>query len=161
MIDKFLDYYFFLSNFYVHPFTYPTPNSKGGDWLNGWDAKEYKSVEHAYQAFKADNEAEHEYVRNLDTAGKAKRFGRLVSMRKNWDEIKYELMLDLVRTKFDDTGLAKLLLDTDNEKLVEGNYWHDCVWGSCTCDACSTIEGKNWLGKILMQVREELKNKKK
>lgn len=157
MIDKFLDYYFFLSNFYIHDFTYPTPNSKGGVWLNSWQSKEYKSVEHAYQAYKANNEAEHEFIRNLDTAKKAKRAGKYVNIRKNWEEIKYELMLDLVRTKFEDPKLAKLLLETDNETLIEGNYWHDNVWGDCTCDDCKNIPGENWLGKILMTVRDELR----
>jgi hypothetical protein len=159
MIDKFLDYYYFLSNFYPHTISYPYPNCKGGPWLTDWKVKYYRSTEHAYQAFKADNEAEHEYIRNLDTAGKAKRAGRNVSVRKDWEEIKCDLMLDLVRVKFDDIGLARKLVETDNEELVEGNYWHDNVWGKCTCEHCSTIEGKNWLGKILMIVRDEMRVK--
>jgi len=157
MIDKFSDYYHFLSNFYPHTFSYPTPDSTGGPWLTTWQSKEYRSTEHAYQAFKADNEAEHEYVRNLDTPAKAKRAGRTVSKRKDWEQIKFDLMLDLLRAKFSDTMLAKLLMDTDDKKLVEGNYWHDNIFGNCTCDACKNIEGKNMLGKLLMQIRDELK----
>ena len=37
------------------------------------------------------------------------------------------------------------------EYLEEGNTWHDTYWGVCNG------KGKNKLGKILMQVREELK----
>ncbi len=139
-IDKFLDYYYFLSNFYMHPLFY-----KG---------KEYRSVEHAYQACKADNEAEHEYIRNLDTAGKAKRAGRNVKMREDWEFIKIELMFDLLKTKFRDKELAKQLLETGDDILIEGNYWHDNFWGDCTCEACKDIEGKNMLGKLLMKVRD-------
>jgi ribA/ribD-fused uncharacterized protein len=159
MIDRFTEYYYFLSNFYPHKMTYPTPNSKGGSWLRSWASEEFRTSEHAYQAYKSDNLAEHEYIKNLDTAGKAKRAGaNVITMRKNWEEIKYDVMLDIVRAKFEDEELAKNLLDTRNEILVESNYWHDCIWGSCTCDNCRNKEKLNWLGKILMQVREEIKN---
>lgn len=161
MINKFYDYYYFLSNFYPHDFYYPIPNSKGGEWLNDdWTSKLYKSVEHSYQAYKADNELEHEYIRNLDTSAKAKKSGKLIKIRENWDKIKYELMLDIIRSKFEDKELSKKLLNTGSEKLVEGNYWHDNLWGDCTCQNCANIEGSNWLGEILMEVRNELKNKK-
>lgn len=142
-IDLFLEENFFLSNFFMRPFMY-----KG---------KEYKSVEHAYQSYKADNEEEHEYIRSLDTAGQAKRKGRQVSMRKDWEDIKYDLMLDLVRTKFLDMYLSKQLLDTNDKILIEGNNWHDNLWGDCNCEYCKSTIGKNWLGDILMKVREELK----
>jgi len=156
-IDKFMDYYFFLSNFYLHTIEYPYPNSKGGPWLTSPNKKWYRSVEHAYQAFKADNEAEHEYIRNLDTSGKAKRAGKNVSMRKDWESIKYDLMLDLLRVKFDDIKLANKLIDTGDDILIEGNYWHDNLWGDCTCEKCKDIVGKNWLGEQLMIVRSEVK----
>jgi predicted NAD-dependent protein-ADP-ribosyltransferase YbiA (DUF1768 family) len=43
----------------------------------------------------------------------------------------------------------------DNEELIEGNYWHDNCWGSCTCIKCADRPKQNALGKILMLVREE------
>uniref|UniRef100_UPI00345E83CD NADAR domain-containing protein n=1 Tax=uncultured Duncaniella sp. TaxID=2768039 RepID=UPI00345E83CD len=49
-------------------------------------------------------------------------------------------------------ALAEKLIATGDAELVEGNYWHDTVWG--VCDGV----GENHLGKILMRVREELKN---
>lgn len=33
--------------------------------------------------------------------------------------------------------------------------WHDNFWGNCTCVKCENIEGQNWLGKLLMKVRDE------
>ena len=143
MIDKFVDYYHFLSNFYMRPFVF--------------DGIEYKSVEHAYQSFKSNNDDEREYIRNLSTASETKKAGRLVNMREDWEDIKYNLMLDLVRAKFQDVYLCKLLMETLNNTLIEGNTWHDNVWGDCKCESCSKVEGKNWLGEILMIVREESK----
>ena len=142
IIDKFIDEEFFLSNFYIHTITY-----KG---------KEYKTVEHAYQASKATNESEHDWIRNMDTPGKAKKNGMKVHLRKDWEEMKLDLMLELVRIKFSDPELSKKLIDTKNYLLVEGCYWHDNFWGNCTCSDCKNIEGQNHLGKILMKVRQEI-----
>jgi len=144
MIYKFADKYEFLSSFY-------SVNIK----LNG---KNYKSVEHAYQASKSENESEHEWIRNAPTASKAKSFGKKVKVRKNWDDIKYSLMLKLVRSKFKNPELRQMLLETGDELIIEGNYWHDNTWGNCTCARCMDIEGKNWLGEILMKVRQEIKD---
>lgn len=143
-IDKFQDEEFFLSNFFMNSITY-----------NG---KEYKSVEHAYQACKADNEAEHDWIRTMDSAGKAKRNGMKVHLRKDWESIKLGLMLELLRIKFSDPDLKKKLIDTKNYELVEGNYWHDNFFGNCTCQNCKSIIGENKLGKMLMQVRDEFIN---
>lgn len=142
VIDKFIDEEFFLSNFYNSPIEF-----------NG---KIYKTVEHAYQSHKADNEPEHEWVRNMDTPGKAKKTGMKVRLRKDWEEIKLGLMLELVRIKFSNPELSKKLTDTKNYLLVEGNFWHDNFFGNCTCSECKKIEGQNNLGKILMKVRQEI-----
>jgi len=142
VIDKFIDEEFFLSNFYIHPFK--------------WNGKEYKSVEHAYQASKCDNEAEHDWIRLMDSAGKAKRNGMKVRLRKDWESVKENIMLELLRVKFSDPELKKKLKDTKNYELIEGNYWHDNFFGNCTCQNCKDIEGQNKLGKLLMQVRQEI-----
>ena len=49
--------------------------------------------------------------------------------------------------------LAYGLLATGNEELIEGNTWGDKIWGQVNG------EGQNLLGKILMEVREEIRNK--
>lgn len=144
MINKFADKYYFLSNFYEKSIFIKN--------------KEYKSIEHAYQAFKSTNKSEHEWIRNAPNPSKAKYFGKKIKLRKDWNEIKYDLMLRLIKIKFKDEELKKMLLDTGNEELIEGNYWHDNVWGDCKCEKCKDIYGTNWLGKILMKVREEIKN---
>jgi len=58
-------------------------------------------------------------------------------------------MLDLVRKKFENPLLRAMLLATEDAVLVEGNTWNDTFWGVCRG------RGENWLGRILMQVREE------
>ena len=85
--------------------------------------------------------------------GKAKRLGRKVTLRPDWEQIKTYTMLLLLRIKFSDENLATKLLETGEQKLIEGNSWGDCFWG--VCDGV----GENHLGKLLMQVREELKSK--
>jgi ribA/ribD-fused uncharacterized protein len=142
VIDKFIDEEFFLSNFYISPIIF-----------NG---KEYKTVEHAFQASKADNESEHEWIRFMDTPGKAKRNGHKVHMRKDWEQIKFDLMLELLRIKFSDPVLREKLKSTKNYELIEGNYWHDNIFGNCTCQDCRRIIGENKLGKMLMKVRDEI-----
>ena len=64
-------------------------------------------------------------------------------------------MLDILRIKFADPGLAKLLAETGEQELVEYNPWHDTYWG--VCDGV----GQNKLGKLLMKVRGELKTLEK
>ncbi len=145
MIYKFADSYYFLSNFYESDIIY-----KG---------KKYKTAEHAYQSSKCKLDSEHEWIRNTPSAFQAKQFGKKVKIKDNWDNIKYDIMLNIVRDKFSQNNeLKKMLLDTGEEFLIEGNYWHDNTWGNCTCDKCKKIRGNNWLGEILMKVRQELKD---
>ena len=78
----------------------------------------------------------------------------------NWDEISYDIMLDVLRAKFRDPALREKLLATGDAYLEEGNHWHDNRWGRCTCERCRNKEAQNWLGKILMTIREEIKEEK-
>jgi len=66
-------------------------------------------------------------------------------------------MRSAVKAKFkQNSELLKLLIATKPHDLIEGNYWHDNIWGDCLCSRCKNIKGQNLLGKILMEVREEL-----
>ena len=111
----------------------------------------YPSVEHAYQAAKTDNLSDRVIISNLSTPGKAKRFGRTLTIRKDWDNIKEDVMLISLRCKFVfGSELAFQLIQTKDAYLEEGNSWGDVFWG-----ICNGI-GENRLGKLLMQVRTEL-----
>ena len=139
MIAGFFDKYRFLSNFW------PVP---GGIVLDG---RSYTTVEHAYQAAKTEDYVERLKIHGAVSPGDAKRLGRKVKVRDNWEQIKLELMLNLVRDKFSPgTRLARRLVETGEDELVEENSWGDTFWG------CRQGVGQNHLGKILMQVRTEL-----
>jgi N-glycosidase YbiA len=118
------------------------------------DRLHYPSVEHAYQAAKTVHWAERAFIRKqCPKPGDAKSFGKLVTMRPDWDAIKLDVMGDLLRQKFAPfTPLAERLLATGDAKLVEGNTWGDTFWGRCRG------KGKNHLGNLLMTIRQELKD---
>lgn len=147
MIKYFKDEYRFLSNFFPSVIKVEDP----------WDNQRIaKTVEHAYQAAKATNQKEYNYVLNAGMAGDAKRRGRSIKLRRDWDSIKLGIMEDLLRIKFSNPELRDRLLDTGNEELEEGNYHHDVFFGVCYCPSCRG-KGQNNLGKLLMKIRTELR----
>ncbi|MCR5541099.1 MAG: NADAR family protein [Ruminococcus sp.] len=137
MIDKFTDEYFFLSNFFESKVTY-----EGITYLNN---------EAAFQAMKTLDENERKAFAELDPDA-AKKAGRKISLRSDWEDVKTELMYEICKAKFtQNNDLAEKLLATGDEELVEGNNWNDKIWGKVNG------EGENRLGVILMRIREELR----
>jgi len=132
MIDSFMGKNRFLSNFHLH--------------------RDGKSVEHYFQAAKAVSIVDSVWVMNSDTPSEAKKRGRKVTMRPNWDLLRLDVMEHCLQRKFSDPELRQMLLDTGDEELVEGNYWNDTYWG-----VCNGI-GENHLGKLLMKIRQEIRN---
>ncbi len=129
--------YSFLSNF-------ATCEIRDGEFV-------YPSVEHAYQANKSLLPA----VRRLfqkGTARDAKKLGQRVELRPDWEAVKLDVMLNLLRKKFSQRNFAANLLATGNGYLEETNSWGDTFWGVFGND------GENHLGYLLMQVRSELQN---
>ncbi len=90
------------------------------------------------------------------TTGEAKRLGRQIQVRPDWDDVKIETMLLLLRNKFAFYPLKQWLLNTGDAILIESNWWHDTFWGVDS----KTCQGANVLGILLMLVREELKNER-
>jgi hypothetical protein len=141
MIDQFTGDYAFLSNFHPSVIVY-----KGIT---------YATLEHAYQATKAENERDRILIQQLDTPGKAKRMGRKIKMRNDWESIKESIMNVLLAHKFyPGTDLANKLLATGEEELIEGNDWGDKIWGAVKEDG--KWVGRNLLGKYLMDTRKSL-----
>lgn len=146
MIKDFTEKYFFLSNFYNCYLTY--------------EGTIYHSTEAAFQAAKTLDISERERIARLSPSD-AKKAGRKLVLRPDWEDVKDKVMYDVCLAKFtqnDSLRLKERLLATGNEALIEGNTWHDNCWGNCSCDKCKNIVGENRLGKILMKIREELKN---
>jgi N-glycosidase YbiA len=135
-IERFDGEYRWLSNFYPAAVTL--------------DGVIYPTVEHAYQAAKTLDRAERLGIGLKPTPGQAKRAGRHVTLRPDWDAIKVDVMEGLLRQKFSSADLRNKLVDTGEEMIVEGNTWGDTFWGVCRG------EGKNTLGRLLMLIRHEL-----
>lgn len=139
MIADFEGKYAFLSNFYPSPIFY--------------DGITYPTNEHFFQAMKTLDQEERKKIAAAISPGKAKRLGRNVQLRADWEQIKVDVMRTGLMLKFSNPVLRTQLIMTGDEELVEGNWWGDTCWGVCNG------VGENRLGKLLMQVREEIKVK--
>ena len=149
MIGPFRDKYEFLSNFYDIYKNHGVMIS-----FNGIDCK---TTEHAYQSAKSTTFEDFLYVINSPSAFKAKEYGKKIKRRSDWKSAKFKVMYEVCRRKFEIPELKQLLLDTGEEELVELNWWGDEVYGV----NINTMKGKNHLGKILMEIRDELNGKVK
>lgn len=119
-----------------------------------YEGLSYPSSEAAYQSAKTEDMKERERFTKM-TPGIAKIQGRALDIREDWEEVKDQVMLDILRDKFTrNQGLRQKLVDTEERYLEETNWWNDTYWGVCK------EQGKNMLGKTLMQVRDEIKNNK-
>lgn len=118
------------------------------------DGKWWMTSEHYFQAQKFYGTEYAEIIRLLDNPMKAAEMGRNRSLplRKDWEQVKDDIMRKAVYAKFSqNTELKDILVETGEELLVEKTS-NDYYWG------CGTTEnGKNMLGLILMEVREQLK----
>lgn len=130
----------------------------------------YPTVENAYQAAKSFN-AEHRSLCRLTTAGNAKRLGRHVALRPDWEQVKTAIMQELLEQKFLASPWRDGLLRTGTAILIEGNDWGDSYWGCVQRpNAIGTPRyvtpagvkwwGENMLGQLLMQVRAKLADTK-
>ena len=140
MISEFDKEWAFLSNFY-------------------WSEIEFEGItyptnEHFFQAMKTLDINERQAIANCLTPGWAKRMGRQVALRPDQEDIKESVMLEGLCLKFADEQLADWLLETGNEELIEGNTWSDTTWGVCNG------VGENKLGKLLMKVRDMIKDER-
>ena len=122
VIDRFTGPYAFLSNFHPCRVTFY--------------GMTFPSVEAAFQAAKcADHRDRAQFL--AMTPKQAKRRGRQIRMRDDWDARKRTIMHNLLVHKFSENpDLIPKLLATGGAVLVEGNTWHDNYWGCCTCSRC-------------------------
>ena len=136
-ITKFRGEYFFLSNFY--------------DTAILFKGQIYQNAESAFQSAKCENKIDRMWFMNL-SGKEAKRLGKKIELREDWEEVKEDIMYRVVYEKFrQNTYLKKKLLKTGDTEICEENFWGDTEWGVCNG------VGQNKLGKILMKVREELR----
>ncbi len=149
MINSFRDEYYFLSNFYEIPVTYD-----GITYKNNEAAFQAQKTCSAYQISKGEKPYSDERLLFKElNASEAKKLGRKISLRPDWEKVKIPIMRDIVYAKFtQNPELGEKLINTDDEYLEEGNTWGDRIWGTVNGS------GANNLGRILMEIREQLKD---
>lgn len=138
LIMRMIYKHYFLDNFYACQVTY--------------QGITYQNSEAAFQAQKTTDPQERLKFANLPPQ-EAKSLGRLVPLRDDWEEIKDQIMYEVVKAKFQQNpDLLQQLLDTGDAQIVEGNHHQDSYWGV----DLHTLRGRNKLGSICEKVREEL-----
>jgi ribA/ribD-fused uncharacterized protein len=137
--------YYWCSNFYVAP-------------IEDDDGLTYKTTEHYYQAHKFPVGSESfEKVRTAKSARECADLGRTLPVDdiKKWDEVKDDVMRQALEYKFTQhQDLFEQLMSTGNEEIIEASpmdgYWG---WGP-------DHNGRNQLGKELMELREKYREQK-
>jgi ribA/ribD-fused uncharacterized protein len=108
----------------------------------------FRSSEHAYMYHKSKDEKYRKAILKAATAKEAKRIGRDVELREDWEQIKFSVMTTVVGRKFAcNPALRRDLIKTELAYLEETNTWNDTTWGVCHG------VGANHLGRILMATR--------
>ena len=134
---QFRGQYYFLSNMYPCSLTVDIESK----------IYSFTCVEAAFQAHKCPERAvEFEGIDGYT----AKKLGRRVPLRPDWETVKDAVMLNIVSAKFMQNPDLFRRLHSIKGEIVEENTWHDTYWGVCNG------KGENHLGKILMKVRDEV-----
>lgn len=130
------------------------------------DGLSYPTNEHYYQAMKSADPDIREWIRRAPTAWHAMKAGRALKERDitlGWSNstrpVKLDVMLKGLRAKFSQNPhLKEQLLATGDAILHESpkGGFKDSFWGNTPKDDGSP--GESWLGRLLMQVREELRS---
>lgn len=141
-IREFKGAYDFLSNFYEQDLIF--------------EGEIYPTAEHAFQACKTDDPREKWAIRLQETPGKAKRYGRNVELRGDWESVKADCMFQVLKAKFKVPSLREKLLATEDAELIEGNAWGDHYWGKVKYK--NKWVGQNMLGKLLMILRDDIRS---
>ncbi len=118
-----------------------------------YDGMRFMTNEHFYIAMKTLDKEARLAVSNHPLKG-LKKFGRDLTIREDWDDIKISVMDYGLKYKFGEhnPSLRKKLKDTEDIELIEYNWWNDTFWGK----SLKTNEGENNLGRLLMKIRDTL-----
>ena len=129
---RFRDSFWFLSNMYPHPVMF--------------EGVTYPCAEAAFQAAKCANAAERAAFESLNGFN-ARKLGRTVTLRADWDEVRVDIMREILENKFSDPRLLARLRRIEGT-IAEDNTWGDTFWGVCRG------RGHNVLGRLLMEIRD-------
>lgn len=148
--------------FYGGPFS----NFVGGpfaiDFVPCWETRQhddparqigFQTIEHFYQAMKAVDVGEYLRIAEEPNTWEAKKLGNRCKLRPDWEEVKYQIMIDGLRAKFAIPEFCDALQDTGYRYIAEDSPT-DAQWGLWN-KTTKTWTGRNLLGLALMQVRAE------
>jgi ribA/ribD-fused uncharacterized protein len=138
--------FFYENDFYVF--------SNFSSFAIEWRGKLYMTSEHAYQAEKFQDEGLKEQIRRARSAHQAFKMAEQNkgACRKDWNEIRLKVMKDVLLAKVDQHSyVKKKLIESGDKELIEDS-WRDSYWGWGP-----EKDGANHLGRLWMEVREELK----
>lgn len=141
MINKFREKYSWLSNFALVKIVY-----KG---------VEYASTEHAFMSAKSKDPKWKEFCRIEPLPGIVKTKSRKIKLIDDWENKRIEVMKEVLQLKFNQSPFKENLIATGDEEIQEGNTWGDMFWGVDLI----TGQGKNMLGKLIMEIRKDLLTK--
>ncbi|ADY27605.1 Conserved hypothetical protein CHP02464 (plasmid) [Deinococcus proteolyticus MRP] len=116
-----------------------------------YGALQFQTLEAAFQAAKTGDVDIQRRIAAAPSPKEAKAIGRALQLREDWEDMKEQVMLDLLREKFSHRVYREQLLGTGLVPLIHNNAHKDAFWG------VYKGEGQNRLGKLLMQVREEIR----
>lgn len=136
VVKSFRDEYMFLSNFFLTEVQF--------------EGLTYKNSEAAFQSAKTLDMGKRKQFQSMNPL-QAKRAGKKVELREDWEEVKNQIMYQICKDKFERNFVIRdKLIELEGVELIEGNNYGDTYWG------VSDGIGENHLGKILMRVRDEL-----
>lgn len=118
----------------------------------------FNSVEHAYMFSK--NPLDKDWLNKCLTlsASEIKKQSKSIKLRDDWNDVRLPIMFGLLKQKFSKEPFRSRLINTGNENIVEGNSWGDIFWG---VDIKKTPNiGENWMGRLLMDIRNKIRNNK-
>jgi ribA/ribD-fused uncharacterized protein len=119
-----------------------------------WKGREYMTSEHAYHSEKFADDSLKEIVRAARSAHDSQKVSHELKdkYRPDWNDVKVGIMKEILHEKVKQHPyILKKLLESGERELIEDS-WRDDFWGWGP-----NKDGKNMLGKLWMEVREEVK----
>lgn len=115
----------------------------------------FSSVELFYIAMKTKNEVTRKKLSLAESseAGKWKKESKKWNIRRDWEDIKLDVMEYGLRQKFNQEPFKSKLIATGNQNIQEGNFWNDVFWGVDLKQNPNI--GENHLGRLIMKIRGE------
>lgn len=118
----------------------------------------WMTSEHAYHAERFTDESMKQAIADTRSAHDAFTYAQVNKplQRPDWNEIKLSVMKEILHAKVaQHPYVLKKLLESGDRELVEDS-WRDDFWGWGP-----NKDGKNHLGKLWMEVREEVRKTNK